>query len=43
MQASDHIEITQLLQRYFHALDWKDYALLDRPWGKERRRISQPW
>jgi hypothetical protein len=27
---SDHIEITQLLQRYFHALDWKDYALLDR-------------
>jgi hypothetical protein len=28
-EISDHIEITQLLQRYFHALDWKDYALLD--------------
>ena len=27
---SDHIEITQLLQLYFHALDWKNYALLDR-------------
>ena len=29
-ETSAHIEITQLLQRYFHALDWKDYALLDR-------------
>ena len=28
--AASIIEITQLLQRYFHALDWKDYALLDR-------------
>jgi hypothetical protein len=29
-EIGDHVEITQLLQRYFHALDWKDYALLDR-------------
>lgn len=27
---SDHVEIGQLLQRYAHALDDKDYALLDR-------------
>ena len=29
-ETSDHIEIIQLLQRYFAALDSKDYALLDR-------------
>ena len=28
-EISDHIEITQLLQRYFRALDSKDYELLD--------------
>lgn len=27
---SDHVEIEQVLQRYAHALDAKDYALLDR-------------
>lgn len=26
---SDHVEIAQVLQRYAHALDSKDYALLD--------------
>ena len=29
------VEITQLLQRYFHALDWKDYALLDRVFSSD--------
>ena len=28
-EISDHIEIPQLLQRYFRALDGKDYELLD--------------
>ena len=28
-EISDHIEISQLLQRYFRALDSKDYELLD--------------
>lgn len=29
-QAADHVEISQVLQRYGQALDEKDYALLDR-------------